>query len=136
MEKGLLRLVDANANRAREGLRVAEDIARFVVCDEETAARLKELRHKLTELCSSLAGDDLLISERNSEGDPGRQPAFDSKDKAMNLRSLVRRNMRRSEEACRVLEETSGFVDGNVKSQFKGLRFTMYDLEKVLLARL
>lgn len=136
MEKGLLRLVDANANRAREGLRVAEDVARLVVCDEATAIRLKELRHRLTELCSSLAGEDFLIAERNSEGDPGREPAFDSKQKAEGLRTLVRRNMRRSEEACRVLEETSGLVDGNMKSRFKSVRFAMYDLEKVLLERL
>ena len=135
VEKGLLRLVDANANRAREGLRVAEDVARLIVCDEALAVKLKELRHKLTELCSSVAGDTFLIAERNSQADLGRPAAFDSKEKSKDVRELVQRNMRRSEEACRVLEETSGLVDGKVGSGFKELRFVMYDVEKLLLER-
>lgn len=135
VEKGLLRLVDANANRAREGLRVAEDVARFFVRDEALAVKLKELRHRLTELCSSVAGDAFLIAERNSRTDLGRSAAFDSKEKSKDLRELIRRNMRRSEEACRVLEETSGLVNGNLGSGFKELRFAMYDAEKLLLER-
>lgn len=129
-------MVDVNANRAREGLRVAEDVARLVVCDEKIAATLKNLRHGLTELCSSLASEDLLIAERDSESDLGREPSFDSGEKSEGMRALVRRNMRRSEEACRVLEEACDLVDGSFKARFKDLRFAMYDAEKVLLERL
>jgi len=135
VEKGLLRLFDANANRAREGLRVAEDVARLIACDEALAVKLKELRHRLTELCSSVVGEGLLIAERNSQADLGRSAAFDSKKKSKDIRDLVRRNMRRSEEACRVLEETSGLVDGDIGGGFKELRFEMYDMEKLLLER-
>ncbi len=135
VEKGLLRLVDANANRAREGLRVAEDVARLIVCDEALAVKLKELRHKLTELCSCVVGDALLIAERNSQADLGRPAAFDSKEKSKDVRELVIRNMRRCEEACRVLEETSGLVDGNAGAGFKEHRFVMYDVEKLFLER-
>ena len=35
MESSVLRLLDANANRAREALRVVEDYARFVLDDGE-----------------------------------------------------------------------------------------------------
>ncbi|MGL4462466.1 MAG: Clp protease N-terminal domain-containing protein, partial [Planctomycetia bacterium] len=41
------RIVDANANRAREALRVMEDYARFVLEDRELGRTIKELRHEL-----------------------------------------------------------------------------------------
>jgi thiamine-phosphate pyrophosphorylase len=137
MEKGILRLVDANANRAREGLRVAEDVARLVLCDETVALGLKRLRHRLTELCASLADESDQIGERASEEDLGRSAGFDGDAGAsQDLLAMVRRNMRRSEEACRVLEEISGLSNGSLKGLFKELRYSMYDLEKALAERL
>lgn len=41
-----LRLIDANLNRLAEGIRVIEDIFRYVLDDKTTATRLKSLRHK------------------------------------------------------------------------------------------
>jgi thiamine-phosphate pyrophosphorylase len=136
MEKGLLRLVDANANRAREGLRVAEDVARLVLADETIASRLKGLRHRLAELCAALAPDAALLAERESQTDLGRKASFDSEEGPANIQALVSRNMRRSEEACRVLEEASCLVDGKLRGQFKELRYSLYDLEKALSERL
>jgi thiamine-phosphate pyrophosphorylase len=136
MEKGILRLVDANANRAREGLRVAEDVARLLLNDEKAASELKRLRHRLTELCRSMAPDDSLLAERDSQGDLGRPAGFDSGEGPKDIRALVSRNMRRSEEACRVLEEVSCLVLDGLKGQFKELRYSLYDLEKALSERL
>ena len=131
-----MRLVDANANRAREGLRVVEDVARFLLRDEAAASELKRLRHRLTEFCSSLAPDGGLLAERDSQGDPGRQAGFDSKQGPEDVQALVSRNMRRSEEACRVLEEVSRLIDEGLRGQFKELRYSLYDLEKSLSERL
>lgn len=39
----VMRLIDANANRAREALRVIEDYARFSLNDQAIAATLKEI---------------------------------------------------------------------------------------------
>ena len=39
MNGPLLRLLDANANRAREALRVLEDYTRFVLNDKRTVRR-------------------------------------------------------------------------------------------------
>lgn len=136
MEKSLLRLVDANANRAREGLRVAEDVARLVLDDRAISSELKALRHRLTDLCAGLASDTSLLRERDSASDLGRKAEFDSGESPKGLKALVRRNMRRSQEACRVLEEVSSLVDGKVRGQFKELRFSLYDLEKMLSSRL
>ena len=43
------RILDASANRAREGLRVIEDYVRFVLDDPGLTRRLKEVRHRLAQ---------------------------------------------------------------------------------------
>jgi thiamine-phosphate pyrophosphorylase len=58
------RLIDANLNRMNEGLRVLEDIARFLLDDATLSARLKSLRHQLTIDDASLKRD--LLSARDS----------------------------------------------------------------------
>ena len=40
----LLRLIDANLNRSREGIRVCEDIARFVLNDKRITRSFKSLK--------------------------------------------------------------------------------------------
>ena len=47
MDPGILRIIDANANRAREGLRVLEEHARFVLADALLTERVKACRHRL-----------------------------------------------------------------------------------------
>ena len=44
---GVLRILDAAANRAGEGLRVIEDFLRFVLDDRHLTSLCKELRHDL-----------------------------------------------------------------------------------------
>src|SRR5918999_4921729 len=53
----VLRLLDANANRAREALRVIEDYARFVLDDRDTSAELKAIRHDLAAATASFVAD-------------------------------------------------------------------------------
>ncbi len=43
----LFPLIDANLHRAKEGLRVVEDICRFVLSDEPLSSRVKDVRHAL-----------------------------------------------------------------------------------------
>ena len=45
MQSNKLRLIDANLNRLREGIRVVEDIFRYIYNDKETSIKLKNLRH-------------------------------------------------------------------------------------------
>lgn len=45
MNKNHLRLIDANLNRLREGIRVAEDIFRYIYNNKEISTKLKSLRH-------------------------------------------------------------------------------------------
>ena len=50
----VLRILDAAANRAREGLRVTEDYVRFALDDRHLTEQLKRLRHELAEAVSPL----------------------------------------------------------------------------------
>ena len=47
MRPGLLRILDANSNRSREGLRVCEEVARFVLNSHPLTKDLKRLRHAI-----------------------------------------------------------------------------------------
>ena len=49
MEKHIYRIIDANINRAMEGLRVCEDILRFGI-DSDSSGKFKEFRHLIAEL--------------------------------------------------------------------------------------
>ena len=59
------RILDASANRAREGLRVVEDYVRFVLDDPGLTRRLKEVRHRLAEALRGF-DPDLLIGLRDT----------------------------------------------------------------------
>ncbi len=47
------RLIDANINRLKEGLRVVEDICRYIHNDRNITSKIKELRHKLQAMYST-----------------------------------------------------------------------------------
>jgi thiamine-phosphate pyrophosphorylase len=66
----LARILDASANRAREGLRVVEDFVRFALDDPGLTRRLKEIRHRLAGALSGL-DPELLIDARDTRGDVG-----------------------------------------------------------------
>ena len=67
MDSKLLRLLDANANRAREGLRVVEDYVRFMLDNRGLAADLKDIRHELADATKHLLAD--AIYHRDTLGD-------------------------------------------------------------------
>ena len=47
-------ILDAAANRAREGLRVVEDYVRFTLDDRHLTSLLKNWRHRLADVLSSI----------------------------------------------------------------------------------
>src|SRR5688572_18127364 len=66
-----LRILDANLNRAREGLRVLEDYARFILNDDSISAHLKRIRHDLAACAPQLASEAIL--HRDTPGDVGTE---------------------------------------------------------------
>ncbi len=132
-----VRILDANLNRGREGLRVVEDVVRFVLDDAALAARIKTIRHEVTSLVHQLPLDELeLLNARDSEGDVGMNLNCASEDLRPDLSQIASANIHRSQEAMRVLEELSKLYDDSVALRFKKLRFQIYELEKEILPEL
>lgn len=129
-EKKIIRIIDANANRAREGLRVCEDILRFLYDNKTYATKLKHLRHDVTLAVSSLRipSKDLL-RERESARDVGRTLAV-YKQKKQTVLDLWTANIKRATEAVRVLEEFSKLQSKKTAADFQKIRFTLYQVEK------
>ncbi len=123
-ELALYRVIDANLNRLKEGIRVIEDIARYVNNDKTLASKLKELRHQ-----SRI--DDLqnLLNSRDSVNDVLR-PTVTSEMNRDSLESIIIANYKRAQESSRVLEEMYKIVDPALSENFKSLRYTLYQLEK------
>ena len=134
-EREIYRIVDVNANRAREGLRAVEEVARFILDEPQFTARLKGMRHNITEVLKSFPIQELL-SARNSQGDVGRELHQPGEDRRDNYQEIVRANMVRSQEALRALEEFSKVINSRISERFKRLRFQLYLLEKEVGERL
>ncbi len=135
MKHKIYRIIDANLNRSREGLRVCEEIARFVLSDAILTKEFKELRHKISN-CIKYYPDNLqcIISDRDSEEDvgAGKQP-LEYKRKDWQEISLA--NIERVKESLRVLEEFSKLIDAKIADRFKRFRFKAYEIEKKLIKR-
>ncbi|MDR1975730.1 MAG: thiamine-phosphate pyrophosphorylase [Campylobacteraceae bacterium] len=125
----LLRLLDANLNRLREGIRVIEDIRRYCFDDEINAKKLKALRHK-----ARLEPYIALLKTRDIEGDILKST---TKSEALreNLESVQTANMKRAQESARVLEESLKLISQKDAQTFKELRYELYGIEKALAAR-
>ena len=126
------RILDASANRAREGLRVVEDFARFALDDPGLTRRLKEVRHRLA---GALRGfdPDLLIGSRDTPGDVGTHVMTAAEQTRENPRAVLQANFRRTAEALRSLEEYAKLVDVWLSGRFEVLRYDVYTLEKLTL---
>ena len=131
--RNIYRIIDANLNRAREGLRVVEEVARFIWEDEKLSKELKNLRHRLTKISQENFDQKLLLQCRDSQGDLGAKGMGLHEGKRKNIKAIVQANLRRTEEALRVLEEFGKIIKKGSAEQFKNLRFKLYTLEKEIL---
>ncbi len=124
MNEQELRLIDANLNRLREGIRVVEDIFRYAYNDKKTAKRLKELRHQ-----SRINLYNELLDSRDIKNDVLKK-STSSEQKRENLKSILIANFKRAQESARVLEELTKLLETDVSEVFKEIRYELYDLEK------
>lgn len=120
------RVLDANGNRAAEGLRVLEEVARLVREDPSRAAILKALRHELASILALLDRQQRL-SARSTADDVGTTLTSSRELARADIESLVSAEVSRVGEALRSLEEFSKFLDPQVSARFKQLRYQAYD---------
>lgn len=122
-----LRILDANLNRAREGLRVLEDVARFALDDPAGATVLKRMRHRLDRVSRPMLGE--LIGARDSAGDVGRDGDLpDSGSRALD--DVVFSNARRVQEALRSIEEAARGAIPGLAREAHAIRYECYGVEK------
>lgn len=131
----LHRLIDANANRAREGLRVIEDVARFVVDDADLCANCKAVRHDVTAAVTELSpgGPLELLASRDTPADVGTTVSTPGEAARENTASIVHAAAGRTTEALRALEESAKVLgQPHAARTLEQARYRVYDLHKRL----
>lgn len=118
----IYRVIDANLNRLKEGLRVVEDIKRFVFDDADFARKIKNLRHK-----AKIPANEYL-KFRDATHDVLR-PSLPSEQIRENLVDILSANLKRAQESARVLEECFKLVNLEYAELFKAIRYELYELE-------
>jgi thiamine-phosphate pyrophosphorylase len=127
--KGLARIVDANINRTKEGLRVCEEVTRFILNSRSQTAALKKIRHEVDVACRGIVSKEILLEDRASLKDVGLN-IYANELKRRNIRDVFFANIQRVKESIRVLEEFSKLVNVNSALKFKRARYKVYEIEK------
>lgn len=126
------RLIDANINRAAEGIRTAEDIARFILDDYAAASELKQLRHRLRKSVSHI--EEFLLSSRDADNDPGRSDRYIDNSKDGDFLKTFTKNISRAEEAVRSAEEALRATGEKTAAlALQEIRYILYSIEKSIL---
>ncbi len=120
----LFRVIDANINRLKEGIRVVEDIFRYAYNNKTFSSQLKQLRHQAT-----IDDLDNLLNSRDSQNDVLRKTQEVELNRS-DINSIITANFKRAQESSRVLEEMFKIVDVRLSERFKTIRYTLYTLEK------
>ena len=122
-----IRVLDANINRAAEGMRVLEDIARFVLEHQRLCAELKTCRHQLREQAPSLYS-------RNTSGDVGISVSTVQESERGSVHDIALAASNRCSEALRVIEEFLKLHD--VQNHIESIRYKMYDISAEIIKSL
>ncbi len=136
-EFAIVRVIDAATNRAKEGLRVVEDLVRFAWNDAHLMQQIKSTRHRTEQLVGQLerANQWDRVRSRNATDDVGVTVKTSDESTRSGLGTLLRANLRRSQEALRTLSECTKSVRhaSEIACQFEQLRFEVYQLETAVL---
>jgi len=126
------RVLDANANRARESLRVLDDYCRFVVNDAFLTAEFKRLRHDLAELLERLPAN-LLVGSRETLRDVGTGIGAAGEMERKSAHDVARVNLKRLQESLRSLEEFGKLFGPEFGEGMEQVRYRAYTLERAIV---
>ncbi|MFM2430744.1 MAG: Thiamine-phosphate synthase [Cyanobacteriota bacterium] len=126
-DRALLRILDANLDRAREGLRVIEEWCRFGLERADLTDRCKDLRQQLGQWHS-----DAMRAARDTPGDPGTQLTHAQETQREDITQVLRVNLARVQESLRVLEEYGKVDRVEFAAAVKQIRYQVYTLESAL----
>jgi thiamine-phosphate pyrophosphorylase len=122
------RILDANLDRAREGLRIIEEWCRFGLNDARLAETCKHLRQEVSKWHTPQ-----IRAARDTPGDPGTVLSHPQEEERSSMASLLQANFCRIQEALRVVEEYGKLYDANMGKVFKQMRYQVYTLESTLM---
>lgn len=125
--KSAARIIDANINRAKEGLRVCEEIARFILNNRNLTSEFKKIRHRVDSVIKGYPVN--LLTARKSLKDIGRN-IYINELKRNSLEDIFSANIQRVKESIRVLEEFTKLADAALAVKFKKIRYGIYEIEK------
>lgn len=122
---GDARIIDANGNRVREGLRILDDLARFVLDDATLAAAFKDLRHEVSERLDELGTTPM--AARDVEGDGGTATTVPGESTRPGVASVAEAAGGRVAEGLRALEEMSKVAGRSADAvAFESIRYRGY----------
>jgi thiamine-phosphate pyrophosphorylase len=128
---GVLRAIDAAANRGREGLRVIEDYVRFALDDRFLTEELKVLRHEMTDALSQIP-QSYRLAARETLTDVGTDVSLESELVRQDAQSVLSANFARWQEALRSLEEFGKLLDPEMAARFERIRYASYTLHRAI----
>ncbi|XQQ07832.1 MAG: thiamine phosphate synthase [Leptolyngbya sp. IPPAS B-1204] len=123
----VLRILDANLDRAREGLRIIEEWCRFGLNQAQFTEECKQLRQELGQWHR-----EEIRSARDTPNDPGTELTHPNEQQRANITELLRSNFCRTQEALRVLEEYGKLYSEPMATACKQMRYRVYTLESNL----
>ena len=127
-DKNVAQLIDANLDRAREGLRVIEDWCRFGLKKKDLIKTIKNWRQQLGH--NHLA---IYKNARSASSDQGAGLSHPNQTQRSNPIQIVAANFARVQEALRVLEEFTRISHPELSKISATIRYELYDLEVVIL---
>ncbi len=124
-----LRILDANLNRATEGLRVIEDYCRFALDDRHLTQRCKQLRHDLVTVLEEIS-TPVLAAARESQVDVGAEIATPQEGERGSLEHIAAASWQRVQQALRVIDECLKLIAPDLAATVEQLRYQAYTLAK------
>jgi thiamine-phosphate pyrophosphorylase len=133
MEARIYSAIDASVNRSLEGIRVCEDIFRFIIRNVGLSVKLKQIRHEIVEALKSFSYNELLHG-RDVENDSQKFIDVKSEKSRASIHNLVKSNLHRAMEAMRSIEEFFKLLHPDMdENPFQKIRFSLYTLEKDMI---
>jgi thiamine-phosphate pyrophosphorylase len=127
MQNALFRILDANLDRAREGLRVIEEWCRFGLNDAALTEECKDLRQALGQWHRPE-----FRAARDTAGDPGTELTHAQESVRSDINHVLQANLCRVEESLRVLEEYGKLYSADMAMAIKRMRYQVYILDSEL----
>jgi thiamine-phosphate pyrophosphorylase len=128
VQPALYRILDANLDRAREGLRVIEEWCRFALDDATLVEVCKALRQEIAHWHTSE-----LRAARDTPDDVGTDLTHPDEATRSDVQQVLQANLCRIQEALRVLEEYGKLYHPEMGAACKQMRYRIYTLESTLM---